>query len=420
MNLPAPTDYLSIFRPVTRANWNVLAPLALIGLSLFGIAFIYSAQFSASRTGGDSLVALLRQEWVKQIIYLGIGGSLYVIVSLIDYRFWFSIAHWIYAACFVPLLLVLIPGIGTEVYGSQRWINFGLFSYQPSETAKIGVLLMTASILVHSKIGTVQQSLGTLGKLALAVGAPMFLILLQPDLKSAIVLPPMVFSMLYVSKLSVRFFLGALGAFLLLIGSVTLDMSRYVNFMESNNYSYSRDKGKYESHSWFPLHDYQRNRILSFVNPDKYDPTGIGWNQRQSLISVGSGGLRGKGWTEGTQAQLGYLPRSVAHNDFIFSVIAEEKGFLGSLTVLGLFGIVLFNGIRVAGSARDRLGTLIAIGVTVLFAVHVFVNIAMTIGLVPITGIPLPFISYGGSFVLSCCLLQGLVQSVWRFRKDFT
>jgi rod shape determining protein RodA len=189
--------------------------------------------------------------------------------------------------------------------------------------------------------------------------------------------------------------------------------------MESHNYSYISDRGKYEPHTLVPLHDYQRNRIISFVAPDKIDPMGIGWNQRQSLISVGSGGLMGKGWTEGTQAQLGYLPRSVAHNDFIFSVIAEEKGFLGSLTVLGLFGIVMFNGIRIAGLARDRLGTVIAIGVTMLFAVHVFVNIAMTIGLVPITGIPLPFISYGGSFVLSCCLLQGLVQSVWRFRKDF-
>jgi rod shape determining protein RodA len=245
------------------------------------------------------------------------------------------------------------------------------------------------------------------------------LILLQPDLKSAIVLPPMVFSMLYVSKLSSRFFAGALGAFLFIVTIVAWDTWRYANFMESHNYSYISDRGKYEPHTLVPLHDYQRNRIISFVAPDKIDPMGIGWNQRQSLISVGSGGLMGKGWTEGTQAQLGYLPRSVAHNDFIFSVIAEEKGFLGSLTVLGLFGIVMFNGIRIAGLARDRLGTVIAIGVTMLFAVHVFVNIAMTIGLVPITGIPLPFISYGGSFVLSCCLLQGLVQSVWRFRKDF-
>ena len=283
----------------------------------------------------------------------------------------------------------------------------------------VAVLLITASLLVRSEIGTVRQSLGVLGKLALAVGAPMLLILLQPDLKSAIVLPPMVFSMLYVSRLSGRFFAGALAAFLVVTGVVAWDTWRYMDFMESHGYSFQNDRGLYEKHSWVPLHDYQRNRILSFVDPDKIDPMGIGWNQRQSLISVGSGGLSGKGWTEGTQARLGYLPRSVAHNDFIFSVIAEEKGFLGSITVLSLFGLMLFNGIRIAGLARDRFGTLLALGVTVLFMVHVFVNIAMTIGLVPITGIPLPFISYGGSFVLSCCLLQGLVQSVYRFRKDF-
>lgn len=273
---------------------------------------------------------------------------------------------------------------------------------------------------MRSKVGTLTQSLGTLGKLALAAGFPIFLILLQPDIKSAIVLPPVIFSMLYVSKLSTRFFAAALGAFLVLISIITVDCYRYVNFMDTNNLSYSSDKGSFEEHTWVPLHDYQRNRIISFAMPDKIDPNGVGWNQRQSLISVGSGGLFGKGWTMGTQAQLGYLPRAVAHNDFIASVIAEEKGFLGSVTVLGLFGVVMFNGIRIAGLSRDRFGTLIAIGVTVLFAVHVFVNIAMTIGLVPITGIPLPFISYGGSFVLSCCLLQGLVQSVYRFRKDFT
>jgi rod shape determining protein RodA len=413
MNLPAPTDYISFFKPTTRAHWDVITPVALIGLSLFGIAFIYSAQFQAQ---GQELI---RTYWFKQLVFLGLGAIVYTIVSLIDYRFWLSVVHWLYAACLLALVLVLVPGIGREVYGSRRW----LFVFQPSETAKIGVLLITASLLVHAKIGTVTQSLGTLGKLALAVGAPMLLIFLQPDLKSVIVLPPMVFSMLYVSKLSSRFFAGALGAFVLLVALIAVDSRSYMRFMDENHLAYSKEnQGKYQATTWIPLKDFQRNRIVSFIAPDKVDTRGTEntWNLRQSLISVGSGGLIGKGWTDGTQAQLGYLPRSVAHNDFIFAVIAEEKGFLGSITVIGLFGLVLFNGIRIAGSARDRLGTLLAIGVTVLFAVHVFVNIAMTIGLVPITGIPLPFISYGGSFVLSCCLLQGLVQSVWRFRKDFT
>ena len=408
VNLASPTEYLNVFKPTTRTQWDLLTPLALAGLGLFGLAFIYSAQLSAQG-----------EDWIKQLIFLGLGTGVYLAVSLIDYRFWLSVAHWFYAACLLPLVLVLFLNNGQNLkWGAHRWIDLGYFSVQPSETAKIAVLLITASLLIRSKIGTLTQSLGTLGKLALAVGAPMILILKQPDLKSAIVLPPMVFSMLYVSRLSARFFAGALGVFALLLGLVTWDIYNYKSYIESHNYPWKHAEQNV-SGSWLPFRDYQRNRIVGFVWPDKVGAKGAGWNQSQSLISVGSGGLTGKGWTEGTQAQLGYLPRTVAHNDFIFSVIAEEKGFLGSLTVLGLFGLVLFNGIRIAGSARDRFGTLLAIGVTVLFAVHVFVNIAMTIGLVPITGIPLPFISYGGSFVLSCCLLQGLVQSVWRFRKDF-
>ncbi len=413
------TDWLSVFKMTTRQRFDWLTPLAMLGLGVIGVAFIYSAQFSTPQG------SMLGKFWVKQCIFLLLGAGVYVGVSLLDYRFWLSWGHWLYLACLVPLVVVFIPGVGggaSEKWGADRWINLGFFSYQPSETAKVSVLVIAASILARSRVGAVKSSLGVLAILALAAGLPILLILLQPDLKSAIVLPPMVFSMLYVSQLSTRFFVGALGAFVLLVGVVTWDIYSYVRFMEKNEYAYSsaEERDRYDAHSWLPLHGYQRNRIVAFIDPQKIDPNGIGWNQIQSLISVGSGGLTGKGWTKGTQAQLGYLPRSVAHNDFISSVIAEEKGFLGSLTVLSLFGAVMFNGIRIAGLARDRFGTLLAIGVTVLFAVHVFVNIAMSIGLVPITGIPLPLISYGGSFVLSCCFLQGLVQSVYRFRKDLS
>jgi rod shape determining protein RodA len=406
-------ELFGVLKIKTQGRYDWLTPVAMGLLCIIGVMFIFSAQLE--RHGGA---------WKAQIVFLTVAAAVYVVVSLIDYRFWLGVAHWIYGLCMVPLVLVLIPGVGDSQYGAQRWLDFGVFKYQPSETAKIAVLLMSASILARSQIGTVRDSLGALAKLALAAGFPIILILWQPDLKSAIVLPPMLFAMLYVSRLSLRFFAVALGAFAVLVGVVAADVYGYKNFMEKNGYSYqsSEKRDLYNKHSWLPLRGYQRNRILTFAAPAIIDKRGTesAYNLNQSLISVGSGELTGKGWKKGTQAQLGYLPPAVSHNDFIVSVIAEETGFLGSLTVLSLFGVVLFNSIRIAGLARDRFGTLICIGVTMIFVVHVFVNIAMSIGLVPITGIPLPFISYGGSFVLSCCLLQGLVQSVYRFRKDFS
>jgi rod shape determining protein RodA len=281
------------------------------------------------------------------------------------------------------------------------------------------VLLITASLLVRSEIGTVKQSLGVLGKLALAVGVPMLLILRQPDLKSAIVLPPMVFSMLYVSRLSGRFFAGALAAFLLVTGLV-LGTHGVTCISWTRTTTRSRTtRGSTRSTAGCRSTTTSATASSPSWTRTRSTPWGSAGTSASRSYRSAAAAFTGKGWTEGTQARLGYLPRSVAHNDFIFSVIAEEKGFLGSITVLSLFGLMLFNGIRIAGLSRDRFGTLLALGVTVLFLVHVFVNIAMTIGLVPITGIPLPFISYGGTFVLSCCLLQGLVQSVYRFRKDF-
>ena len=400
----------TFFKLTTRERFDWVMPACLLLLSTIGVFFIYSAQYATEQ-----------RQWLTQLVWMGLGAVIYLGTSLLDYRLWLKYAHWVYMLAIAMLLLVLIPGVGTtHGMGARRWLDLpGLGAFQPSEFAKIAVLFATASILTGSKLGTVRDSLQVLIKLALAVGIPMLLIIAEPDLGSALVIAPVVFAMLYVSNLSMRFFAGALGVFAFLVGIVALDVWRYADFIETNKLSYSKDRGSYEPHSWLPLKDYQRNRVLAFAMPDKVDPMGIGWNSRQSLISVGSGGLTGKGWTEGTQAKLGYLPRAVAHNDFIFSVIAEERGFLGSITVIGLFGVVLWNGLRVAGMARDRFGALLALGVTVLLTVHVFVNIAMTIGLVPVKGIPLPFISYGGTFVLSCCFVQGLVQSVYRFRRDF-
>ena len=403
MNLASPLDTLGVFKTTTRGRWDWLTPLAILALSGFGIAFIYSAQLSVH--GSD---------WVKQVVFLGLGALVYAGVAMIDYRFWLGIAHWIYFLAMVPLVLVLVPGIGSEVYGSQRWINLGFFSFQPSETAKVAVLLITASTLIRNEIGTIQQSLGVLGKLALAVGLPMLLVLLQPDLKSAIVLPPMVFSMLYVSKLSVRFYAAALGAFVLLVSIVAWDIYNYVRFMDSHGYFNVERKNrsiKYEDISWIPLHDYQRDRILAFAAPEKVDPsgTGITYNRTQSLISVGSGGLTGRGWQEGTQAQLGYLPRSIAHNDFIFSVIGEELGLVGTLSVLILIATLIYSIFRIALRAQEPMVRYACAGIGCWITVQAFLNIGSATSVLPVVGVTLPLVSYGGSALVATLCAVGFV-----------
>tara|TARA_B100001093_G_scaffold165502_1_gene157943 strand:- start:89 stop:787 length:699 start_codon:yes stop_codon:yes gene_type:complete len=232
----------------------------------------------------------------------------------------------------------------------------------------------------------------------------------------------MIFSLLYVSNLSKKFFLSAFVIFAVIFSILCLDIyhySRHLNTVQNSNNEQIQNSN---FNSVIPLHNYQRNRILTFIAPKVVDPSGTGasWNANQAKISTATGGLLGKGFLKGTQAQLGYLPKAVAHNDFIFSVLAEETGFLGSTLIIGLFSLLVANGIRIAGLARDSFGSQLAIGISILFLVHFFINIGMAIGITPITGLPLPFLSYGGSFVLSCFILQGLIQSIYRYRKDFS
>ena len=413
----------SIFNPSSRARsrsntglnredhprWDWISPICIFLLVIGGVFFIYSAQLNSSPP---------LSQWKTQIVWIFLGIFVYLVVSFIDYDIFMKYSHWLYALTIVLLLVVLVFGV--KIDGAKRWIDFVYFKLQPSEIAKISVMVSVSGILARSKIGKIKESLTALAKVALVVFFPMALILYQPDLGTSLVLIPMVLGLLYISNLSMQFFTTVFLACVMIVGIVMWDVYRYYSFLESNDYTPTSNPGAYKENSYLPyLKDYQRNRILTFLMPDKVDPRGSGWNLNQSLISVGSGGLTGKGWTEGTQAKLGYLPRSVAHNDFIFSVVAEEKGFLGSITVLSLSGILLLNGVRIASKARDRFGMLLAVGVTMIFAIHTFINIGMTIGLMPITGLPLPFLSYGGSFLLSCCILQGIVQSVYRHRKAF-
>jgi len=389
-----------------------VTPAAMLILAIAGVFFIRSAQ---AYTGGGL--------WKMQVVWILLGIGVYALFSLVNYKILLEKAHWIYGGSIVLLLLVESP-LGVEIYGSRRWIDLGFFNLQPSELAKIAVLIMIASVLARSRIGSFRSSLQTLVKVALIAAVPMGLIFLQPDLGSTLVIPPLVFGLLYVSKLSDRFFYVSFGIFALLLSIVAFDCYQYYQYSYAAEPEVLAEEGRadYDELSILPMHDYQRDRILSFVVPDLVDPRGIGdsWNVNQSLISIGSGGIFGKGWGLGTQALLGYLPPAVAHNDFIFAVLAEEKGFVGSALALLLYAVIILNGFRVAGLSRDRFGMLLAVGVSVLLLVHVFINVGMTMGLTPVTGLPLPFMTYGGSFLLSCCVLQGLIQSVYRFRKDFS
>lgn len=394
----------------TRTDWISVTCIVILGI--IGVFFIYSAQ----RITGSAF-------WLKQIMWLGIGAGVYATVSLIDYKVWLQHGHLPYIASVLLLIAVFTP-LGLEREGARRWLNLPGISYQPAEAAKIAVLLLVAGVLSRSEVGTLRQSSMALFKVLLITLIPIILIFLQPDLGSTVVFGPMIFSLLYVSRLSQRFFIVVLCGFMTVMAIVGLDMFRYYQFLETES-ARGREVheilGEYEGQGrgWLPLHDYQRNRLLTFVAPDAVDPSGIGisWNYRQSLQAVGTGGPFGKGWTQGDQAQLGYLPRSVAHNDFIFAVLAEEMGFAGAAFVVGAYFVLLINNLRVAAQARDRFGLLLVVGVSVVFMFHVFVNIGMTIGLMPIKGLPLPFMSYGGSFILSSCILMGLVQSVYRHRR---
>ena len=247
------------------------------------------------------------------------------------------------------------------------------------------------------------------------MGLPFVLIMKEPDLGSALILIPIGLTMLFVAGVPVRYLSRLVGGAGILVALILVD----VVFAPPN---------------WqIKLEDYQRRRLLVYFGQEAVPPNATpaqraearremrnySYNVDQAMISVGSGGLMGKGWRKGTQNALGYLPRAVAHNDFIFSVIAEEKGFMGSVTVIALYSVVLFTGIRIAGQTRDRLGKLLAVGVVAMLFSHVFINIGMNIRLMPVTGVPLPLLSYGGSSVLCSLIAAGILQNVYIYRRSY-
>ncbi|NCC52257.1 MAG: rod shape-determining protein RodA [Spartobacteria bacterium] len=360
-----------------RLDWWMVA--SMLFLMTAGVLFIYSACY---RDDGLPVAGFYK----KQMVWCALGLVLFVIVVALDYRRLGRNAVWLYALCLLLLVLVLL--VGKKVYGAYRWLSLFGIQVQPSEFAKLGTIIVLARFL--SQPARNMRHMDSLVKALLITACPFLLIIAQPDLGTAVVLAPVTVGMLFVAGTPLRTIL-----LLLLIGGVLMIPVGY-----------------------FGLSDYQKERIMVFIDPGR-DPLDAGWNKIQSEIAVGSGGFTGKGYLKGTQNVLGFLPRTVAPTDFIYSVIAEEMGFVGGITVMGGFMVLLTACIHAAIRAADRFGRLMVVGIAIMLFCHIFVNIAMTIGLMPITGLPLPLISYGGSFMVSIMLSLGVVQSVYvrRYRR---
>ncbi len=368
----------------------------------------------------------------QQLLYMVVGWGAYWALASTDYRELRRFARWIYLAGILLLLPIFVCAIvGADlgsvirsVYGSRRWINLGLFSIQPSEFAKVTTLVFLAAFLARSHVGRLRDSWGAALGVAAIAFAPFFLIFMQPDLGSSLIFVPLAAALLHAANLSRRFFVAVGLASALLLSLVAVDLSAYADRVQERIKAHPEDRnptasirGRHDAETWFVLlKDYQRERILSFVAPELADPRGVGasWQVRQALIAVGRGGLTGQGYNEGMQARLGFLPEAAAHNDFVFSGFAEEHGLLGSLLLVALYGLLLWRVLRTGLRAADRFGSFLSVGAAAILFTHLFINVGMNLNLMPVTGVPLPFLSYGGSFILSCFLLLGLVQSVHR------
>ena len=341
---------------------------AVVFLSLFGILMIQSAI-----AGNTELAGFVK----RQAIYFGIGLVVLVVAALIDYRYWKNFSKLFYIITILLLAVILIAG--TISFGAQRWLEVGLVNVQPAEIAKIVLILVLADYF--SKNAKKEKNIRWVLISFIIVAGIVVQILLQPNLSSSILLFVIWFAMLWISGLPTKYLL-ILGASVIVISVAA-----------------------------FPfLQEYQQQRILSFINPDPNARYGNTYNVEQALITIGNGGWLGKGYGHGTQVQLRFL--KVRHTDFIFSAIAEEFGFIGTVLLVALMVFVIIRCFRAARLASDNYGAMIAFGFSMLIFFQTAVNIGVNLRVIPVTGQTLPFISYGGSSLLSLMLGVGLIESV--------
>jgi rod shape determining protein RodA len=362
-------------------NWLLI--ILAVCLAIFGVMAIYSATYMREEV-------YLTEMWRRQVVWLAIGITVFFVAALIDYRAWLNHVSF-------PLIMYLgglgflglTHFIGRTTFGAKSWLDIGPISFQPAQLAVISTLLLIAWLLANTEnwVGF-WPTVGRIFSCAAVIAPPWILILIQPDLGECLVWIPAVLALLYVGRVPKRYLLV-----LIIIGIAVVPVVAN-----------------------FGLKPYQRERLTTFLNPD-YDPQGAGWTINQSLIAIGSGGFYGKGFTApNTQVQLGFLPSTIVHTDFIFAAIGEQLGFVGTITLVAAFAVLLLVGLLIAASATDDLGRLVAVGFITLIFTHIYMNIGMTISITPITGVPLPLISYGGSFLVLILFALGVLESIWIHR----
>ncbi len=353
-------------------NWILV--LAVLGLSIFGFMMLYSA-------AGGSM-----NPWAsKQLIrFCGAFVGMLIIAS-VNIRFWYKSSYWLYFACLFALLLVEI--FGSLGGGAQRWLNLGFIRIQPSELMKIAVILALARYFHRLPLEQINRLPNMIPPIII-IAVPIAFILKQPDLGTSLVLMAGGTSLLFLAGIRLWIFLFAGATGLAAIPAL-----------------------------WLNLRDYQKDRILVFLNPES-DPLGSGYHVIQSKIALGSGGFLGKGFAEGTQSHLNFLPEK--HTDFIFAMLAEELGFIGGITVIILYFLIILIAFATSFYCRHQFGKLLAMGISITLFLYIFVNLGMVMSLLPVVGVPLPLLSYGGSALITTMFAIGLLLSIHVHRDTWT
>ncbi|MFA4988988.1 MAG: rod shape-determining protein RodA [Candidatus Omnitrophota bacterium] len=366
-----------------RSSFFRILVLALL-IACLGVMSIYSSTYQKEG-------ALWQDIYKRQILWLAIGLICFLLMSQFNYRRLWDMNYLLYALAVFFLFLVFVLGIIR--LGAQRWLRFAWFNFQPSEFAKLAVIIFLARYFSRKSAEDISLLSGKFGIFKgiilpfIFVSVPMFLIIEQPDLGSGLMLLLVFVSLLYLTDVRLKYIFTLMALLVL-----------PVPFF------------------WHFLRDYQKQRLLVFMNPN-IDPLGAGYTVIQSRIAIGSGGFFGKGWLSGTQSQLYFLPES--HTDFIFATFSEQWGFLGSVLLLLMYYLIVRQGFIIAQRTQDSFGRLLAYGISLLFALQVFINIAMNMGLAPVVGLPLPLMSYGGSSVLITFIALGILVNIDRRRSVF-